>query len=321
MLEENKIKRFLRNLASGILAYLLILSGAVARARKQSQQPGKILSIFFHNPPYQLFRKCMRWLVKHGFHFVSTDDVTSFLLHQKPLPAGSVWVTFDDGWKDNLHNVLPVLEEYKIPVTIFIPTGEIERGGFWFCQAIAHKDKLPATYREHPFESLLAVPNARRMELTRDLYPATSAEYILNIEELVKLAKHPLVTLGSHTVNHVVTVHCTETELDEELGKSKEMLEHWTGTPVTSFAYPNGDHDGREAPCLRKYGYQLAATIEEGLIDAQSGPLFLPRNCVLDDGSFAENLCHMLGVWTPFINGLKRLAGKAPQRSTSSTKP
>ena len=321
MLEQNKFKRAIRNFISGILAVILILTGRVRRARAASFQKDRILSVFFHNPPQKLFARCMHWLHKRGYHFVTAQDVIDFIVGGKQLPAGSVWVSFDDGWKANLSQVLPVIEALNIPLTLFIPTAEIEKGGFWFCQVFEHQRELPDAYQSHPFESLLTAPNQTRQQLVDPLYPESGADYILSKKDVVSLSRNPLITLGSHTDNHVVTVRCTETVLEKEIEISKEKLEAWTGKAVTTFAYPNGDHDGREIPYLKKHGYELAATIVEGLIDRDCDPYRVPRNCVLDDGTFAENLCHMLGVWTPFIDGLKRLAGRAPQRSTSSTSP
>ena len=115
MLEENKTKRFVRNMISGFLAVLLILSGKARKARRLCFHPDTILSIFFHNPPRSLFYKCIRWLSKNGFTFVSTADIYDFLYNDKLLPVGAVWVTFDDGWKDNLTEVVPVMEQFKVP--------------------------------------------------------------------------------------------------------------------------------------------------------------------------------------------------------------
>lgn len=49
------------------------------------------------------------------------------------LPRSAVVVTFDDGYADNLHNALPLLEGLAIPATVFVATGSLgmERGYWW----------------------------------------------------------------------------------------------------------------------------------------------------------------------------------------------
>jgi peptidoglycan/xylan/chitin deacetylase (PgdA/CDA1 family) len=49
------------------------------------------------------------------------------------LPRRAVAVTFDDGYADNLHTVLPVLEMTGVPATMFVTTGYVgaEREFWW----------------------------------------------------------------------------------------------------------------------------------------------------------------------------------------------
>jgi peptidoglycan/xylan/chitin deacetylase (PgdA/CDA1 family) len=51
----------------------------------------------------------------------------------RALPARAVALTFDDGYADNLLHARPLLEQYKVPATAFVPTGRLEEGGeFWW---------------------------------------------------------------------------------------------------------------------------------------------------------------------------------------------
>lgn len=52
-------------------------------------------------------------------------------LHQR-APRRSVTVTFDDGYADNFHTALPVLEKHEVPATFFTITGTLGRYRFWW---------------------------------------------------------------------------------------------------------------------------------------------------------------------------------------------
>ena len=49
------------------------------------------------------------------------------------IPDRAVAITFDDGYADNLYNAKPLLEQYNIPATVFVPSGHIgnEREYWW----------------------------------------------------------------------------------------------------------------------------------------------------------------------------------------------
>jgi peptidoglycan/xylan/chitin deacetylase (PgdA/CDA1 family) len=49
------------------------------------------------------------------------------------LPHRSIAITFDDGYADNLHHAKPLLEQFKIPATVFVATGNLEnQREFWW---------------------------------------------------------------------------------------------------------------------------------------------------------------------------------------------
>ena len=53
----------------------------------------------------------MKYLVDHGYHTISIDELYDFLAGQGTLPDRPVLITFDDGYVDNYTNAYPILKK------------------------------------------------------------------------------------------------------------------------------------------------------------------------------------------------------------------
>ena len=74
----------------------------------------------------------LRWLRDEGVDFVSLDEAVRRLTGENPRPFACL--TFDDGYADNLTRVLPIMERFNAPFTVFVTTGMITReiDAWWF---------------------------------------------------------------------------------------------------------------------------------------------------------------------------------------------
>ena len=59
---------------------------------------------------------------------ISLLEAVKLIRVQNKIPPGSVVVTFDDGYLNNFTEALPILEEFKIPATIFLATDYMDSG-------------------------------------------------------------------------------------------------------------------------------------------------------------------------------------------------
>jgi peptidoglycan/xylan/chitin deacetylase (PgdA/CDA1 family) len=299
--------RIIRNIIGWFIAEILVVTGNINKAKKASFQQGVILPIYFHNPDKKFLKMILVWLKKNGYVFISCDQLIEILHQHVPCPKGAVWLSFDDGWKDNIINVIPLAQEYDIPVTIFIYTSAIETGAFWWKKLDKYADRLPEEYRGFSKVSRLSEDSRKHvLQLMdrMDVFDSLERD-AMTLEELKQISAIPQVTIGSHTVTHPLFENCNNDQIDKELGESKKKLEDWIGKPVKAFAYPGGSFTREIKPLLKKHGYELAATITNRFAKIDDDCYSFPRTDVMDDGSFTENLCHALGVWEPFINRFK----------------
>ena len=301
-----EIKIFLKIL-SGLF---LLFSGKVNIAKEEIFLKNYITSLFFHNPSQRFFKRCIQWLKKNGYFFISVDQLVQYVQNQQEFPKGAVWLSIDDGWKDNIYNIIPVINEYKIPITFFIATDPVENQGiFWWTFFEKCKDQLPNYFESNSLD-LKNIKEKDRKKIIQDLKKRCKKKIIrevMEIEEVKSLAQNPLVTIGSHTVHHALTANCTDNELEFEIKESKEKLREWSNKEVKYFSYPNGRFDGRERKILKESGYKLAATDKKRFITKNDDLYLIPRIGIKDEISSYEAICKIVGIWRTNISKIRKL--------------
>jgi peptidoglycan/xylan/chitin deacetylase (PgdA/CDA1 family) len=71
------------------------------------------------------FERQMQYLVAHGYHTVTLDDLHDWQMGRLELPAKSIVLTFDDGEESAYKYVYPVLEKYGLRATLFVVTSRV----------------------------------------------------------------------------------------------------------------------------------------------------------------------------------------------------
>ncbi len=236
-----------------------------------------------------------------------------------PSRRPRVVVTFDDGYRDNLTNALPIAESKGVPITVFVTSGILgSHKGLWW-------DRLGTLLRSRPphvLEINLPVDgqNVRlplgssgiRADLDsvrRHLLPlrVTEIERVLDAvseqwqvgsapppdagtltpEDLRQLAASDTATIGAHTVDHVRLRDRPAREQEDTISGSKGDLERAIGRTVSHFAYPFGrrdDFDDRSVDAVRSAAFDTACTTIPGTARSSSDPFRLPRRLVMDWG-------------------------------------
>jgi peptidoglycan/xylan/chitin deacetylase (PgdA/CDA1 family) len=87
----------------------------------------------------------------------------------------------------------------------------------------------------------------------------------LSKEELRTLARHPLVTIGSHGLYHRHFSKLTKDEAVFELTESKKILAEITGEEIDLLAYPYGDCNRLTEHLSAECGYRAAWSIWNGM--------------------------------------------------------
>ncbi len=224
-------------------------------------------------------------------------------------------ITFDDGYLDNLTSALPILEKYNIPATFFICPRPIEdRTYYWwdllevllFHPALAIKDqvkdeiavKLSIKLSTNPISAYESIADKVKTfdgdqlrsfrEYLFDQVPSTidlSPYQLIDAKELEYLGNHPLITLGSHTMDHVSLRKMQRQEMIYQLGVSKSSLENLIEKRVNTVAYPYGslsDYSHEVGEIARQAGYDCGYTIANEVLRYPLKGMEIPRFYVID---------------------------------------
>ncbi len=243
-------------------------------------------------------------IAERGFEFVDLAEAMRRLDHGgAPFAA----LTFDDGYRDTRDLALPILAKHKAPATVFFCLGFIERTArLWWLEleeAIRRLDFIEAPglilptrtplEKSAAYERVYWSLRARHEAALLDAVGRLAAEagvasadlahgLFLDGNETAAFARHPLITVGAHSVTHRRLAHWPEAQAAAEMSESKAALERRLGRPVTQFAYPVGDPTSagpREFTLAAQAGYEIAVTTRPGLLfpEHAGARLALPR--------------------------------------------
>jgi peptidoglycan/xylan/chitin deacetylase (PgdA/CDA1 family) len=197
--------------------------------------------------PPAAFDAQMAQLGELGYTPVSLDEVIAYYTQAAPLPPRAVLITFDDGYRDNLENAVPILQRYGYPAVLFVPIAFL------------------GSTRPLPHDEYLAAHGV----LNR----------ILDWSELAELEQAG-VRVESHGIGHRPLADLEVDEAVREITLSKLRLEEALGRPVRAFSYVKGS-EAHYRPVhlslLRQAGYEIAFTSISGGNGPRTDPLQLHR--------------------------------------------
>ena len=300
------MKLLLRKISSFLFFKLIVLSGFLSYRLRNILNRNIPLALYFHNPGKELFEDVITWFRKKGFRFISLQEFLNAVQNNKPV-KGAIWVSFDDGYEENISNVLPTINKYNIPATFFISTKPVEEGFFWWDLARNCPGKSSKNVSH-----LWKIPNRERVKQISEMQEEITSlpKRSITLESLKKLSSNPLITIGNHTDDHVICINCRSEELSREIKICEDKLIDWVGDKyVNVFSYPNGDYDKGVQRIIRDSNMCAAFTNEPKLISKIDDMYLIPRLGVVDNLSFSENILHAVGIWQPIIRRLKKIPG------------
>jgi peptidoglycan/xylan/chitin deacetylase (PgdA/CDA1 family) len=260
------------------------------------------------------FARQMAALKRH-FVVLTLEEFADHIQQRIPLPDCSCLVTFDDGWRDNLANALPVLQAQGLPATIFLPVNFIGRRKLFWREALTHllvttvlEVRRDARRRarlheilapvgvahvldlEDPDPRQAVVRAAERMEvgaierlamrlaseLGVELDGLSAVDGFVNWDQVDEMSRRG-ISFGGHGAEHLVLSRVTADQAEQEVRRSMEVIGSRFPDSVPTFSYPNGSWTPEVASTVRATGYRLAFTTQPGFVSCDDEPFTLRR--------------------------------------------
>lgn len=293
----------MKNILKKIIFKLIRLSGLPHLTRELIQKD-KVTILLFHNIESKVAQKNFHSL-SQIYNIINLQDfieATKSKAKEK-LPPKALIITFDDGHIGN-YKILPQIKEFKIPVTIFLCAGLIDsKRHFWF--KFEHPDVSISHLKKLTTQDKLKELQKAGFSLSKE-FPTPQA---LSKKQIIEMK--PFVDFQSHTIFHPILPRCTDEEAQNEIFKSKEILENQLGLKIMAISYPNGDYSDRDIELCKKSGYQCGITVDCGFNDLDTDLFKLKRLSVNDTDNPDELIVKASGVWAFFktFNGLVQKYG------------
>ncbi len=241
----------------------------------------------------QALAEQLHYLVRH-FKVVSLETMVDRLANGSFPLAHEIVLTFDDGLRNNLTVVYPILRQLQVPATMFVCPALVESGEWlWNHEMRCRMQTLAAPGLAELRMKLLAPGTSvdaiiewmktlrlqqRRMaeatirQATAGFQPtATQHEAfdVMDWDDLRSLDCN-LITVESHTLSHPILTTLSGEEIEAEILESRRCLEQRLERKVDFFCYPNGAYDKRAYQSVQK-AYRAAVTTESGVLEGSQG--------------------------------------------------
>ncbi len=237
-----------------------------------------------HNIHPDVFLKQLRFLEKH-FRIVPLEEIFQNL-HLSRSQANMAAITFDDGYSSCLNEAFSILEDLKLPFSIFVTTALVEKRSFWrdkirwvinqglvneFLNYAGDQDPSYGAINFASFYNDTKEPSLISSKLVDDTL--TSFLEGINATETVKnmgagiyctaaeiaAAESPYLTFGNHTANHYVLSSLSGEEQYNEIRNADLFLRSLGKAPSKFLSIPFGGKkhfNGDTLSIMTELGYE-----------------------------------------------------------------
>lgn len=285
----------------------------------------------------KLLDNCLNYAKKNNYQFLSIDEVVKMAIEGKSTSRPSLCFTLDDGFSDQLFELIPVLLKYEAKPTFFVLADFISQlnwpwdakisyiiantktnedffkfEGTQFSLDFTSQEKRIATRRKIVQYAKTIDPNglnrllaALENQFNIAIPEKAPQQYSSPTWEQLRKFENDGLHVGSHACSHRVFSSLSLEDVKEEMQRAKSILNREINNPSSVFCYPSGtarDYHNEHAKLVENLGYQAAVSANPGnptFIDIKNDLFNIKRH------SFPKSMDYFVRYtsWIEYLRG------------------
>jgi peptidoglycan/xylan/chitin deacetylase (PgdA/CDA1 family) len=209
-----------------------------------------------------VFSSQLKYLHDNGYAIVPLHDIVNFAAGHGELPPRAVAITADDGHRTVFSDMKPLVERYRIPVTLFIYPSAISNASY-----------------------------AMTWEQLEEL----------KVTGLFSVESHTYWHPNFHVEKRRLSDEDYRKFVDSQLNKSREILERRLSSHVMMLSWPFGIYDNELIAAATKSGYAAAFTIDRRRVVRGDNVMALPR-FIVTNGDVGQRFESLLPARMPITS-------------------
>ncbi|MES2442508.1 MAG: polysaccharide deacetylase family protein [Pseudomonadota bacterium] len=249
------------------------------------------------------------------------------------LPPAAVVITIDDGWASTRTHMLPILERYELPATVYATT--------WYAGRDLPVVNVAVDYllgrsgrgdgaRQPAIRRIEALPEGDRLDALRafgrelgvgEAWLDQRQFHLMQASELADVRRRGF-DVELHTHRHI-DVSANIGRLIQEVEENRAFLTDATGArPAGHFCYPSGTYHPSAPALLAESGVRSATLVAEGLNPPGANPYALRRFvdgravAQVEFDAYLSGSLHYLAALRGFVRDIRI---EAPRRAAAAS--
>lgn len=259
--------------------------------------------------------------LKKYYNILDIEEFAYLKQNNKKFTKNSIILTFDDGYVDNYLEALPILEKYNCQAIFFVTTlntntkkelwwDELERV-FLTGSELPKSLKIRLNSKDYLFDTSSEENKKKTYNALHPLIKCNKADIrdrviddilcwanlskegrnthrVMTDKEIKLMSKSNSAIIGAHTHTHsLLCVYDYEGQYND-VKKSKDLLEKWTGQKIRYFSYPFGERRDYNKETLRiceELGFDISFANFYGQVHSWTHKYQIPR-CLVRNWNF-----------------------------------